>query len=228
MKIKYIYIILLCLVSSLSYSQIIKSVGIKGGITISSQNWENSIMDYYYTFNTSPSMYSVITADFIMKEYWDVSADLGFYKSSNQTSKNPFNPYTFVFPPDKLLSFGFFTFSPYLRLKVPLNSFIPYVFFGPRVDYYNSNLSSNDAKSFNDQITTKPMYGFNVGEGISYKINNVTIFAEYQFLYSFNYLINQPNPDTLVSIYSQYYDISRIKTKTTTHVITLGLKYYFK
>ena len=228
MKIKYIYIILLCLLNSLSYSQIIKSVGLKGGITISSHNWENSIMDYYYTFKTSPSIYSVITADFIMKEYWDVSADLGFYKSSNQTSKNPFNYNTIVFPPNMLLSFGFFTFSPYFRLKIPVKAFTPYIFIGPRIDYYNSKLSSDDANNYKDVITNKPMYGFNIGEGISYKINNLTIFAEYQFLYSFNYLINQPNPDTLVSIYSQYYDISRIKTKTTTHVITLGLKYYFK
>jgi len=184
-------------------------------------------MDYYYKFTTTPGLYGVITTDIISKEFWDVAADLGFYKSSNQTSINPYNFNTNDYPANMLLSFGVLTFSPYFKLKIPVKSFTPYIFIGPRIDYYYSKLSSDDANSFNDQITKKPLLGFNVGEGIAYKINRLSIFAEYQYMFSFNYLIDIPGYTASDPKYG-FYTVNPQRLKINTHVVTLGFKYYFK
>ena len=184
-------------------------------------------MDYYYKFNTTPGLYSVITTDIISKEYWDVSADIGIYKSINKTTINPFNFNTNEYPSNLFLRFGFFTFSPYFKLKIPLKSFTPYIFIGPRMDYYYPKLSSDDANSFKDQITKKPIWGFNVGEGIAYKLNRISIFAEYQYMYSFSYLIDIPGYTATDPMYG-FYTVNPKRLKISTHIITVGLKYYFK
>ena len=75
-----------------------------------------------------------------------------------------------------------------------------------------------------NDFTKKPIWGFNVGEGVSYKINDISISLEYQFLYSYNYVIDKPIDDPSIAL---YYNLTRETLRTYTHVISLGLKYHF-
>ena len=224
-------IMLLFLVNSLSFSQTISSIGFKCGVSISNQYWEYVQLSYLENFNIKTGYYGVLTADFLNKEYWAIMADVGFYQSNNTTTYNPYTFYKQSEQPTLFnFKFSFLTFSPSLKVKVPIKYFTPYIFIGPRIDYYstkysnssyfypNSSYSGTDTY-FSDQITKKPIYGFNVGEGISYQFKRFSILAEYKFMYSFTYIIDNPAYDTY------YYSSNRVKTNA--HIISLGLKYNF-
>ena len=218
MKIKLI-ILLMLISTGLSYSQIIKGIGIKSGFTLSNQYWEDTKFSYDYNFVTTPGYYEAITIDFISKEYWELSADLGIYQSGSKSEISPFSGFTYETLKDFNFKFGFITLSPVAKFKIPINSFTPYLLVAPRFDYYNADVSNKFANSFQSTIR-KPIWGFTVGEGVAYKIKNFSLFAEYQFFYSFNYLMDEP------ATYPNYY-VTRDKVKTNTHVISLGLKYHF-
>ena len=224
-------IILLIVVSNnFTYSQIIKSIGFKSGVTLSDQNWQHSEVTFEYFFNTHASNYSVINAVFIDKKHWELFADLGVYQSSSKTEYNMYNYDvtqlgTPIISSNANVNIGFITFSPAIKFKKQIKSFKPYVFIGPRIDYYYSGISNTNANVFKDDFTKKPIWGFNVGEGIEYRIKNISIFAEYQFLYSYNYVIDKTIDDPSIAL---YYNISRETLRTYTHVISLGIKYHFK
>jgi len=222
MKIKLV-ILLIVISSSLSYSQILNSIGFKSGVSLSNHNWNDTFWDPYFNFTPIPSFYGVISAEFVNKEHWNIMTDLGIYQSG---SKVDFNPYSFSYypleeiPGNFKFTFGFITFSPVIKLKTQINRFTPYVLIGPRVDYYYTKLNKNEMNLYFDDITHKPIWGFNAGEGICYTIKRFSIIMEYKFLYSFTNLIDRPAAYHLQSITT---DI----LKTTTHVISIGLKYHF-
>jgi hypothetical protein len=64
MKPKIILVSILLLSCSISYSQIVKSIGIKSGITLSNQSWEDTHLSNDHVFNASPGFYEAITFDF--------------------------------------------------------------------------------------------------------------------------------------------------------------------
>ena len=115
MKTKLI-ILLLIVSSSLSYSQIIKGIGIKSGISLSNQDWVHSIYSYNRNFNLMPGIYEAITVDFISKKHWELSAEIGYYQSN---SKNELNIYSIniseVAPGDNLC-FGFISFFNIIKI----------------------------------------------------------------------------------------------------------------
>ena len=220
MKPKIILVSLLLLSCSISYSQIVKSIGIKSGITLSNQSWENTQFSYDYNFVTRPGLYEAITLDFIEKEFWQLSLDLGIYQSVSKLEVNPFGGNTMEVHPEFNFKFGFITASPVLKLKIPIKSFTPYLIIAPRIDYFVSDLGNKGDKYFGFDIN-KPSFGFSIGEGVEYKLNKFSLFVEYQFFYSFNYLYDQP-------AYYPSYQVINDRMKTNSHIISLGLKYYFK
>jgi opacity protein-like surface antigen len=219
MKTKIIVLSIMLFLSCFSYSQIIKSIGFKSGVSLSNQKWEHSLMSYGRTFNTFAGYYSVINADFIKKENWELGIDFGFYKSCNKSEDDPYDLNTQEQVGMTDIRIGFLTFSPILKLKTQLKSFTPYLIAGPRIDYFVSRLSNDFVKGMEADIN-KTQFGFNIGEGILYNFNNFSIFAEYQFFYSFTKLIDKP-----ALLASQF--ISRDVIKINSHIISLGLKYHF-
>ena len=214
---------------SFANSQIINSIGFKSGVTLSDQNWQYTKVTFAYNFNTHVSNYSTITVGFLDKKYWELTADLGIYQSSSKTAYNMDSyPVTQSIPQiissDANVNIGFITFCPAIKFKKKIKSFTPYVFIGPRIDYYYSGVSNTNANVFKNDFTKKPIWGFNVGEGVSYKINDISISLEYQFLYSYNYVIDKPIDDPSIAL---YYNLTRETLRTYTHVISLGLKYHF-
>jgi hypothetical protein len=219
MKTKLI-IVLLLISSNLSYAQIVKSIGIKSGITLSNQNWKVIELGPYYNFESSSGYYEALSLAFIDKEYWEVAAEVGLYQSNSKAVINPFVNYE---PYDTKyggmdFKFGFLSISPVYKFKIPIKSFTPYVLLAPRMDYYFSALSNTLGNAYKSDIR-KPIWGFSIGEGISYRLNNISFLAEYQFFYSFNPLIDHPS-------YDPHYSIQDI-IQSNTHIISLGIKYHF-
>lgn len=222
MKLKFIILSIFTFWISISHSQIIKSVGIKSGISLSNQSWENTHLSNDYIFNASPGLYEAITFDFIDKEYWQLTADLGIYQSASKSEISPFPSYTHEVMQEFNFAFGFITVNPAFKLKIPLKSFTAYALLAPRLDYYSSKFSNSQIDALYME-TNKLIYGFNIGDGLAFNIKNISIFAEYQFFYSFNNLI-----DKSFFYQNSYGDSSIDRVKTNTHVISLGIKYSFK
>jgi opacity protein-like surface antigen len=222
MSTKIIVLSILLFFSSLSYSQIIKSIGFKSGLALSNQKWEYSTFTNELITNQLTCTYNVITIDFIKKQNWDLALDLGFYQSGSIKEKNPYFHLenTKEYAGEVKHRFGFFTLSPILRFKTQIKSFTPYIQFGPRFDFYNSFFSNDYADYFNNEIN-KTQYGFHIGEGLAYNFKNFSILAEYQFFYNFNKLMDKP------AIFPSN-TFKRDVIKFNTHIISLGIKYYFK
>ena len=219
MKIKLI-LLLLILSSSLTHSQIVKSIGFKGGISFSTQDWKYEELSYELYFNTKAGYYGVFTLDFINKEYWDLMLDFGLYQSNNTTEVNHLIYFSSESQPNFDISYGFYTINPSFKLKFPVKKLTPYIFLGPRFDYYNENFNKKGTYTyFADNIIKKSIWGFNVGEGFCYRIKRFSIIAEYKFMYSFTYIVDEP------SYFKYLFDRNTLKIYT--HVVSLGLKYHF-
>lgn len=222
MKAKFLLFSLILFINSMSFSQIIKSIGIKSGLSISNQKWEHSQINNKKIIKLLAGNYNVITIDFIKKQNWDLAADFGFFQSCSKIDANPYLFYnsTIEYQGDIRQRFGFFTFSPILRLKTQIKSFTPYIQFGPRLDFYTSAFSNDNADYWKNDIN-KTQYGFHIGEGVAYNFKNFSILAEYQFFFNFNKLMDKP---TIYPIANFTRDIIKINT----HIISLGVKYHFK
>lgn len=221
MKKKIIMLSLLLISSSISYSQIIKSIGVKSGITLSNQSWEDTRLSNDYVFNASPGIYEALSLDFMDKKYLQLSADIGLYQSASKSELSPFPSFTNEMMGEFNFKFGFITVSPVIKLKIPIKLFTPYVLFAPRLDYYYSKFSNKEVNYFNLEVN-KLIYGFNIGEGVACNFKNISIFAEYQFFYSFNNIM-----DKSFFYSTDYGDSNNDRVKTNTHVISLGIKYHF-
>jgi len=219
---KIIVVLSLLLISfSISYSQVVKNFGLKSGITLSNQSWEETHLSNDYVFNASPGLYEAFTFDFMDKEFWQLSADIGFYQSASKSERSPFPSYIHEANSSFNFKFGFIFVNPVIKLKIPIKSFTPYILFAPRFDYYYSKFSNNETNYFNIEVN-KFIYGFNIGEGVAYNFKKISFFAEYQFMYSFNNIMDKS------FFYGNYYgDSSNDRLKTNTHVISLGIKYHF-
>ncbi|MFZ4398665.1 MAG: outer membrane protein [Bacteroidales bacterium] len=204
---------------SLAYSQIVKSIGIKTGVSLSNQDWLHTAF-YDRNFEVLPGVYGAITADIVSKEFWELSLDLGYYQSRSKNVRNKYSLNTQETNYDINFRFDFITISPILRFKTKLKAFTPYIFTGPRMDYYIPELNNDNIIYFKEDIN-KPIFGFTIGEGLAYGFKNISIFAEYQFFYSFTYLIDQP------ALFATS-TISRDRVKFNSHIINLGIKYHFK
>jgi len=218
MKTKLILFVLL-ISSSVSYTQIVKSIGIKSGVTFSNQDWLHSVF-YNRNFEVVPGFYGAITADIVSKKFWELYIDLGYYQSCTKNVLNEYSLNTTEMTPDIKYRFDFITVSPAFRLKTQIKAFTPYIFAGPRMDYYIAELNNDNAIFFKDDIN-KAIFGFTIGEGLAYRFKNISISAEYQFLYCFSYLLDKP------AVYATS-TIERDQIKFKTHIISLGIKYHFK
>ena len=205
--------------SILSYTQIVKSIGIKSGVTLSNHDWLHSVF-YNRNFEVVPGFYGAITTDIVSKEFWEIYVDLGYYQSCTKNVLNEYSMNTTEMTPAINYRFDFITISPVFRLKTHLKAFTPYIFAGPRMDYYLAEFNNDNALFFKNDIN-KAIFGFTIGEGLAYRIKNISVFAEYQFFYCFSYMIDKPAEFATSTI-------ERDQVKFNTHIISAGFKYHFK
>ena len=90
MKAKFLLFMLILFINSMLFSQIIKSIGIKSGLSISNQKWEHSQINNKKIIKLLAGNYNVITIDFIKKQNWDLAADFGFFQSCSKIDANPY------------------------------------------------------------------------------------------------------------------------------------------
>ena len=169
---KKIGFIVFSLSVSFAQGQILKSIGIKSGLSISTQIWNISGLRIKSEYKTGYS--GGLSFDFFQNKYWSLCSDLLYIQKGSKT--------IFITPAGNEWTvvdgkFNFISFSPQFKGKFEMKRFFPYLFIGPRIEYCR------------DEIFSNIIYGFNYGVGIEFRNNSIGASLDFQHQYdltSFN------------------------------------------
>lgn len=199
-----------------SNAQIIESIGIKGGVSISNQTFENTSIRYTEKFDYKAGAFCVLTADLFKGKFLSLSTDLGFVQKGMQfeleETTNNFPEGTGKFSTIKT-TFNNVTFSPMVKGFKTFNNFTAYALLGPRLDY-RLNYESFFSQAYNG--SNKFILRLNYGIGAEYKIKN------------FGILIEGMGQADLTPTLSVRNKVSNTGSKITgnSYIVTSGLRYY--
>ena len=201
------------------HSQIIKSIGIKSGMTYTTQDWVYQSINVQRDIKYKTGFYEAMTLELFNNKYLSLVTDLSYaqkgYKET-ATFRNINNPAVIIGYLNYDTRFDFLSLSPMLKARTNIRSFSPYVMIGPRIDYCISYKSINDFSSIVSG-SNKPVYGLSSVVGVEFKKNKIGILAEGHYLLDF----------------SHFYDtkptggITHITIDNKAYILTLGFKYYF-
>lgn len=200
-------------------AQIIKDIGVKSGISLSSQNWIYNGTDIELKRDYRTGLNFAVNLEWFDNDYFTLITDIGYIQKGFKEEimmTTPDNPDS---GPLKTFDtrFDYLFFSPQLKVRKEINRIIPYVFVGPRIDYqlsYNSDFNlaviEND---FEDII-----FGLNYGLGIEYMLNGLGLNVEFTNFYDFTDVMNiEPAEDN-----------PGLKINNNAFTINIGIKYYLK
>ncbi|MEI6489081.1 MAG: outer membrane beta-barrel protein [Bacteroidota bacterium] len=226
MKRTILLLVSLLIVRNMS-GQIVKSIGIKEGLSFANQIWYAKSINLTQKTHYRIGLYSGVTLDFFNSKYFNLTTDLSYCQKGCRMEKQSSGNYSSVTSPHHLYStnsmfywnfkFHYLSFSPLLKIKYTTNHLIPYALLGLRFDY--QLLFQTDAVSMSGPIGNNynsTIFGMNCGGGIEFKFNYVAITVEYQYQYDFTKVIDSP-PST---------NNTGQKITNRASIVTLGLKYY--
>ncbi|PID59258.1 MAG: hypothetical protein CR986_06520 [Ignavibacteriae bacterium] len=205
---KKLLFILFILVPSLTYSQIIKDVGLKIGGTLSAQQWESTSLSNQIKFNTDLMAGFNAGIFFQSQDYsiFNILFEVNFIQKS--TAKD--NIINIINLPDGIaedwnVNLNYLNLAIMLKPKINLGIFAPYVMVGPEVDMELSK-STETPKVFYDEFKkTRP--GLRMGFGSEINLGTLRLLAE--FVYDSEF-------DTL-------YDKNEIELDTYSYDIRFGI-----
>jgi len=127
-------------------AQILRDVGIKTGISISKQNWTYKSGEMTLEKDYRTGLNFALNLEWFNNDYITLITDIGYIQKGFKeeimmTSID--NPESGPLKTFKT-RFDYLYFSPQLKIRKEFNKIIPYVFFGPRIDYQLSYKSDFD------------------------------------------------------------------------------------
>jgi opacity protein-like surface antigen len=213
---KRILILLLALTSSLiANGQVLKSIGIKGGMSIASQNWDYSPESITMNTDSRNGFYCAASLEFLKSKYFSLTTDLGYCVkgsseeiefTSNDLPEGDGNHKTYD------TKFNYVTLSPMLKARYETENLIPYALVGLRMDYQLSYKSDFDYQLFENDFN-KTIWGANFGAGLEYNIKQFGIFVEGQYQYDFTKVLDITSGN------------AGLEVKNEAIVVCIGLKY---
>ncbi len=217
---KQILILLFTLTTILqAKGQVIKCIGIKGGVSVANQTWHFKSIDETLNKENGQGFYGAVSLEFLKSKYFSLTTDFGYCakgnteKVLNTTIDMPEGDGTYETFDTK---FNYLTFSPMLRMRYETTHFIPYALLGLRMDYQLSYESDFNYQLIEDEFN-KTIWGANFGAGLEYKFKQCGIFIEGQYQYDFSNVLDIPASANNTGI----------EVKNQAFVICAGLKYYF-
>lgn len=205
------------LLSFASQAQFINNVGIKSGVSIANQDWENKYIYLDFENEYRTGLYLGVTYEMLKKEYFSLMADFGYVQKGTKfdlelTSENqPEGTGEFITVDNR---YDFFVFQPLAKFRFPFKHVQPYVFAGPRFDFYISYTSDYEPMVEFEGLEALT-YGGSYGIGLDYSFSNCIISLEGQHQPDFKEL---RKPITLYPGYG-------LSIKNTAFLVTLAVKY---
>jgi len=218
-KIVFLTLLIVLSISQKSNAQLLKDVGIKTGILFSNQQWTYIIGDRTLEKDFRTSLNFAVNLELLNKEVITLVTDIRYIQKGFQEKKIVRTPNTPESGQMKMYKtrFDYFTFCPQLKVRKEINKVIPYIYVGPRIDFFLSYKSDYDLSPIENDLE-KIVLGFNYGLGISYRIKEIGISIEFTKLYDFTYIVHtQPGPNS-----------AGLKIKNNAFTIDFGINYYLK
>jgi len=199
-------------------AQIIKSILLKGGISIANQSWDYKIKSLTVETNKRTGSYSALAFEFIRWKHISLTTEIGYCEKGH---KQDIVVTTINFPEGieketYNTRFSYFQVAPLLRGGYEVENLLLFGILGLRMDYHLSYQSDFDLTPIEKDFN-KSIYGLTAGGGVEYKLKNVGIQLEFQYQYDFNEAL-------VVSENSTY---SGLEIKNQAILISLGGRYYF-
>jgi hypothetical protein len=211
--------LILLFIITYSKGQLVKSIGLKGGVSIANQKWE---VDGKYNSDdgrvNKTGFNLALTADFLKSKYFKFASDVTYCEKGHRikllytTPELPEGDGSYIYFKEK---------ANYLSLSVDakpcfqIKNFIPYLVIGVRMDY---QVSYNSYTSYRDIVyIKKSVFGINYGCGLEYKINKIGILLEFK-----HHKDLTPISDKTITMTSE-----RLKIFNKATLLSAGIKYYF-
>jgi len=216
MKTKLLTLILIIIVLH-SNGQVIESLGLKGGISISNQTYEYKTLGFTDKYDYKVGIYSVLTAELFKGEFLSLSTDFGFVQKGMQQK---LEETTVEFPEGTgeyttlKTTFGYVSLSPMLKGFYNFNRFTTYALIGPRIDFRIMYEPHVNSQLINE--TNKLIWGVTYGVGAEYRIKKFGIILECLGHPDFTAILEQKASDGNFGL----------KITGNSYIITTGLKYY--
>lgn len=178
------FIIFVILIHSLSHAQFIDGYGVKIGGTLANQDWQRKNATVDFNPDSRFGMNAGIFMEFLNLPLLRMVTELNYEQKGMKLEF----PLTTIEDPDgssgktksilNRVDYLSLAVKAKLKSKAPLLS--PYVFAGPRVDFYlNKNVDKN-FKSFYDEFK-KQVYGLSAGVGAEFNTLPVDLLLELQY-----------------------------------------------
>ncbi|MGE5447240.1 MAG: hypothetical protein ACM3PR_02685 [Bacteroidales bacterium] len=179
----------------LSFGQVIH---VQFGPSISNLQWSVENIRRIGSDKTLTGRSAFIGLDYLNSRHFNLSTNVGYLQKGDRSDiayiKGEGD--ILVFPAMKAL-FEYFSFNTVAEIKLPISKrFIPYISFGPRVDYL---FSYTKDFSFIEEINQMPRYayGANAGGGIKLDFRRLQVGVRSDYYFNLNKMANWgSNSDT--------------------------------
>ncbi|HLN73987.1 MAG TPA: hypothetical protein VK205_11875 [Prolixibacteraceae bacterium] len=179
----------------LSFGQVIH---LQFGPSISNLQWSVENIRRIGSDKTLTGRSAFIGLDYLNSRHFNLSTNVGYLQKGDRSDiayiKGEGD--ILVFPAMKAL-FEYFSFNTVAEIKLPISKrFIPYISFGPRVDYL---FSYTKDFSFIEEINQMPRYayGANAGGGIKLDFRRLQVGVRSDYYFNLNKMANWgSNSDT--------------------------------
>ncbi|MGE5426391.1 MAG: hypothetical protein ACM3O8_00770 [Methylococcaceae bacterium] len=179
----------------LSFGQVIH---LQFGPSISNLQWSVENIRRIGSDKTLTGRSAFIGLDYLNSRHFNLSTNVGYLQKGDRSDiayiKGEGD--ILVFPAMKAL-FEYFSFNTLAEIKLPISKrFIPYISFGPRVDYL---FSYTKDFSFIEEINQMPRYayGANAGGGIKLDFRRLQVGVRSDYYFNLNKMANWgSNSDT--------------------------------
>lgn len=154
-----------------------QTLNFQGGISIS--NLHSVLYGADYTFlghtRVDPSLY--VGMEYLEKKYWSISSNVGLVRKGGNAPGPDTDSLGRPLPKTTLSeTFDYVSVNTLLNLKYPLKgNWIPYVSFGPRVDFMTNHTHTFPYFDYSAADLHKRSYGIVCAVGIRYAFSNFLI-----------------------------------------------------
>lgn len=223
-----VLIFLLALMAPEIYARGIDGIALKAGISFAYQTRFNEFLIKNRSYsNYDPELGSsskgafgpafIINTDLFNGKVFGLSADFGYVAKGFATHEFQYEDQgTIVKEPGFNYRFNYLVFSPLIKMRKEFKKVIPYIFAGPRIDFYFSQYH-NSVREIEKYEDLKNTYGLNYGLGLEIKRRKLGYGIEFQHHYDFSYA---------QKTFRSFWGEQRILN--TAFLMTFIVKYYFK
>lgn len=160
----------------------------------------------------------IINTDLFNGKVFGLSADFGYVSKGFATHELQYGDQgATIKEPGFNYRFNYFVFSPLVKIRKEFKKIVPYIFAGPRLDFYLSQYH-NSVREIEKYEDLKNTYGLNYGLGVEVKRRKMGYGIEFQHHHDFSYAQNT---------FGQSFSGGQ-RILNTAFLMTFVVKYYFK